>query len=195
MTVDEFLKQFSSESERIVNDIFEYIDYIKQKNRDYKSMREEHIPIRAYIRCKGVHGNAILELGGEAHDFDAKIISNDRVARYEEILEVTQALPEKEHVIRHALTGNGITTLKMHDLAIKQIESFPKPIIDAINKKNKKRYADNRILLVSVAGEYTFENDKLINQWIPIIRKETTLGDFLEIFLVETARYKIFKIH
>ena len=194
MTVQEFLEKFSAESQRIVNDIFEYIDYTKQKTRGYKSMREEHIPIRAYILRKAIPKKAILNLGGESHDFDAKIIWNDETERYEEILEVIQALPEKEYVIRHALV-DGIKTLEEYNISIKQIESFPQSIIDAINKKHKKIYADKRILLVSVAGEYTYEDDKLINQWIPIIRKKTILGNFLEIFLVETARYKIFKIH
>jgi len=42
-------------------------------------MREEHIPIRAYILRKEIPADAILTLGGEAHDFDAKIRINDSI--------------------------------------------------------------------------------------------------------------------
>jgi len=194
MTVQEFLDQFSAKSERIVNDIFKYRDYLKQRTRGYKSMREEHIPIRAYIRRKEVPVDATLELGGEAHDFDAKIITKDEHGTHEEILEVIQALPRGEHIVRHALV-NGTMTLDLREREMQQLQSFPQPIIDAINMKHEREYADKRILLVSVTGEHTYEDDELIGQWIPLIRENTVLGNFVEIFLVETARYKLFKLH
>lgn len=40
MIVREFLDQFSVEAERIVNDLAEFVDFIRQKNRSHKSMRE-----------------------------------------------------------------------------------------------------------------------------------------------------------
>lgn len=194
MTVQEFLDQFSAESQRIANDIFEYIDFLKQKKRCHKSMREEHIPIRAYVRRRAVPVDAILELGGEAHDFDARIITKNARGTHEEILEVVQALPKDEHIVRHMLV-DGTMNKEPRELEMKQLQSFPQPIIDAINKKHQRAYADKRVLLVSVTGEHTYEDDELISQWIPQIRANTVLGNFAEIFLVETARYKLFKLH
>lgn len=194
MTVQEFLDQFSAKSGRIVNDILEYIDFLQHKKREHKSMREEHSPIRAYIRRKNIPTNAELILGGEAYNFDAKIIQEDAQGVHEEILEVVQALPKDEHVVRHALV-NGEMNMELRKLEMKQLQSFPKPIIEAINKKHKRAYTDKRILLVSVSGDYTYEDDELINEWLPRIRAKTNLGNFSSIYLVEIARSKIFKIH
>ena len=113
---------------------------------------------------------------------------------HEEILEVVQALPKDEHVVRHALV-KGAMNMEQRELVMKQLQSFPQPIVEAINKKHKHAYADKRVLLVSVTGEHTYEDDKLINEWLPRIRAETILGNFSGIYLVETARYKIFQIH
>jgi hypothetical protein len=157
-------------------------------------MREEHIPIRAYVLRKGVPLDAILELGGEAHDFDAKIITSNEQGKQKEILEVVQALPKDEHIVRHSIV-NGTMNLERRILENKQLQSFPQPIIDAINNKHAHAYADKRVLLVSITGEHTYEDDELIEQWIPKIREKTILGNFTEIFLVETARYKLYKIY
>lgn len=77
----------------------------------------------------------------------------------------------------------------------RQIETFPQPIIDAIRTKHTKSYSDVRILLVAVAGEVTLEDDAIIERWLSEVRSKTVLGNFAEIYLVETARYLIFKIH
>lgn len=194
MTIQEFLDQLSADAERIANDIFEYIDFLKHTKREHKSMREEYIPIRAYVRRKEIPTDAILELGGEAYDFDAKIIVRDAQGAREEVLEVVQALPKNEHIVRHALV-KGAMNKELRELEMQQLRSFPQPIIDAINKKHKRAYADKRVLLVSVTGEHTYEDDALINEWIPYIKANTVLGNFAEIYLVETARYKLFKLH
>ena len=69
---------------------------------------------------------------------------------------------------------------------------FPKVIIDAIKKKHAKRYTDKRTLIVAVDGDYTGQNDAIIEGWLETIRKETSLGAFKEILLVEVARLKVF---
>jgi len=96
--------------------------------------------------------------------------------------------------VRHALVDGKMNT-DLRELEMRQLQSFPQPIIDAINKKHDRSYADKRILLVSVTGEHTFEDDELINRWISLIKENTVRGNFAEILLVETARYKLFKLH
>ncbi|WP_335915586.1 hypothetical protein [Shewanella algae] len=194
MKVKEFLENFSAQSQRIANDIFEYIDFLSHKKRDYKNIREEQIPLLAYIKCKKIPHDADMELGGEAHDFDAKFIYSLGNVRVTQTVEIVQALPMGEHEVRLALV-HGKMDVSMRLKEYEQLRSFPKPIIDAINKKHQKNYADKRVLLVSVIGEHTYEDDALIKSWIPEIRRNTFLGNFTEIFLAETARSVMFKIH
>lgn len=194
MKVREFLDNFSEESQRIVDDVLEYADFLLHKGKKHKTMREEHIPIRAYLRRKDIPMDSDIELGGEAHDFDAIVTYGDSGAEKKEIIEIVQAMPTEEYLIRRALV-HGEMNVEMRIKELNQFDSFPQPIIDAINKKHQKRYADKRILLVSVIGEHTFEDDVRVASWVPEIQRATELGNFSEIYLVETARYLIFKIH
>jgi hypothetical protein len=193
-SVQEFLDQFSATSERIANDLIEYLGFLKHSKREYKSIREEHIPIRAYLLREGIPLDAIIELGGEAHPFDAKIRLANVAEEDSIVLEVVQALPVNEHRVRHALV-KGRMDEELRELEKEQLQSFPLPIIEAIRKKHSRSYADKRVLLVSVTGEHTGEDDKLIEEWIQVTRQNTSLGKFVAIFLVETARYKLFKLH
>ncbi|WP_157774941.1 hypothetical protein [Melittangium boletus] len=194
MKVKEFLDRFNEESQRIVSDIFEYSKFILHKDRKYKTIREEHIPLRAYLVRKDISPDAEIELGGEAHDFDAMVTYGVAGAEQKEIIEVVQAVPAGEHIVRQALI-QGEMSVEMRIEESKQLNAFPWPIIDAIKKKHNKMYADKRVLLVSVTGEHTLEDDEIIESWIPDIQAATMLGNFSEIYLVETARYIIFKIH
>lgn len=194
MKVNDFFKICDNEAERIANDIFEYVDFILHKNRKYKAMGEEYIPLRAYLKRKNIPLDAGIELGGEAHDFDAIITYKESGEERIAIIEIVQALPVGEHLVRMAV-AKGKMDEKMRLEEWKQLGSFPQPIIDAINKKHEKMYADKRTLLVSVIGEHTFEDNELINGWIADVQTKTELGNFSEIYLVETARSLIFKVH
>lgn len=194
MTVQEFLDQFGAYSERLANDLQRFVDALKHRQRSDKAVREEHVPIRAYLRRKAVPLDGILKLGGEAHGFDAKVSYEVEGRRVECTLEVVQALAEDAHKVRHAI-ADGRMNAEMRLEECRQIETFPQPIIDAIWTKHTKSYSDVRILLVAVAGEVTLEDDAVIERWLSEVRSKTVLGNFAEIYLVETARYLIFKIH
>lgn len=194
MTVQEFLDQFSARSQLIVNNVLRFADFLKHKQRGEKSLREEHIPIRAYLRRKSIPLDGLIELGGEAYGFDAKVAYEVEGQVLECTLEVVQALANGAHKIRFAI-ANGRMNDEMRAEEWRQIETFPQPIIDAIKAKQAKSYSDTRILLVVVSGEVTQEDNRIIEQWLSDVRSKTVLGNFSEIYLVEAARYLIFKIH
>jgi hypothetical protein len=194
MTVQEFLDQFSEEAQAVVNDPLRFVDFLKHKHRGDKSTREERIPIRAYLRRKSVPPEGVIELGGEAHDFDAKVSYLNEGQTVECTLEVVQALAAGAHKVRLAIADNRMNDA-MRAEEWRQFETFPQPIIDAIKAKQDRFYSDTRVLLVSVAGEVTQEDDALIERWLGEVRANTVQGTFSEIYLVETARYLIFKIH
>jgi hypothetical protein len=194
VTVQDFLEQFSANSERIVNDPLRFVRFLRHKERGDKSKREEHIPIRAYLRRKPIPPDGVIELGGEAHDFDAKLSYEFDGRRVECTIEVVQALAKGAHKMRLAI-ADGQMNDEMGAEERRQFETFPQPVIDAIKAKQDKLYSDTRILLVAVVGEVTQEDDAIIERWLSELRSKTVLGAFSEIYLVETARYVIFKIH
>lgn len=67
-------------------------------------------------------------------------------------------------------------------------------IIEAIERKHSKRYADGRSLLVVFDGDYSFEEDRVVQGWVEEIRRRTHRGNFGEIRLVELARRKVFPV-
>ena len=71
---------------------------------------------------------------------------------------------------------------------------FPDAIVAAIHKKQKKNYADRRVLCVVVDGDYTEEDDTIIERWIGSIRTKVGRDPFTGIFLVERARRLAFPI-
>jgi hypothetical protein len=192
MTVAEFLTYHGTQAERICNDMFAYIDYSRsEKKRDYKYFREEHIPIYAFLRHFNVDQNAVLYLGGEKESWDARVVGPDDS---EKIIEITQAVARDTHLFRQESTRNLVLPLEARTQHQRVIDSFPTPIINAIAKKHEKKYAERRTLLVSVMGEYTHEDDFVIEEWIRTVRLASHVGNFNNIYLVELARRKLFQI-
>jgi hypothetical protein len=68
-------------------------------------------------------------------------------------------------------------------------------IVEAIEKKHGKGYADGRSLLVVFDGDYSFEEDRIVHGWLAEIRRRTHRGAFGEILLVELARRKVFPVY
>lgn len=208
MTINEFFDMINEEAVNRM-ELQRYADYVRQKSRLDKYLREEHLPILAVMRDKRLPGSGTIELGNETQDWDARINGTD-------LFEVVQALPEKEHEIRRSLVGDAKTTLEVSDpepgeptalpvtgvtaQMILQIQhandhlQFPRVIVEAIEMKHAKKYKDRRTLIVAVDGDYTGESDVVIDAWLPIIRQGTKLGAFNEILLVEVARLKVFKV-
>jgi len=209
MTIGKFKELIQTEAANRMG-LKAYVDYIKRASRNDKYLREEYPPILAVVRAQNLPDSDTIELGNETQPWDARVNGID-------VYEVIQALPEKEHEVRKAIVGDARTMVDVHNpepgqpnklpatgaaaqmiLLLEHANDhlqFPNVIVDAINKKHKKGYADNRTLIVAVDGDYTGEDDGVIEEWLDRIRTETTLGNFKEIFLVEVARLKVFRIH
>jgi len=184
MTVREFFKKLNGMAGARVS-LDTYADSIMHKTREDKFFREEYLPISAVLHYLKIPLSDQIELGNETEPWDALISGSY-------ILEITQALPKEEHKVRCKIpAGLDLNTFINHASDAKQ---FPGVIIDAINKKVQKGYADERILAVVVSGDYTMEDDGVINSWIPQIQAESSQGNFTEILLVERDRHKVFKI-
>ena len=208
MTVQEFREMIDAEAAKRM-DLAAFADYVKKKGRPDKYLKEEYLPMLAVIRHKGIPDTATIELGNEEEPWDARVNGAD-------LYEVIQALSENAHEIRKATAGEARTTLPIDDPAggkekrrpvtgvtaqmVLHIQhasdhlQFPKVIIDAIKKKHEKRYTDDRRLIVAVDGDYTAEDDGVIEGWLTAIRQQTDRGTFKEVLLVDLARLKTFKM-
>jgi hypothetical protein len=110
---------------------------------------------------------------------------------------VVQALPENshpefsqgEHQIRREIAAGGAKPATYWAHANDHLQ-FPNVIVNAIELKHNKKYNDHRSLIVVVDGDYTFEDDAVIEAWLPRIRERTHQGNFKEILLVERGRQK-----
>jgi len=155
------------------------------KKRDDKYFQEESLPIYAYVVENNIDPNLEIVRGREKYSWDARI-GNDI------ILEVVQALPPKAYMVRKGLSkGLCSTEIWYH---IQDEIYFPDVIVKSIQLKQKKIYPEKRILLVSVLGEYTYESDDRIFQWVSQIRRTTDRGQFAGIYLVDVSRLKIYSI-
>jgi hypothetical protein len=192
MTVKDFITHHDNVGERLCNDLPAYIDYWRsEKKRDYKYFREEHIPIYAFLQHFKVHQDAVLYLGSEKETWDARVVQPDES---EVIIEITQAVTPDNHLFRQQSTSTLVLPLEARTRHQRAIDSFPAPIVKAIAKKHGKKYAERRTLLISVMGEYTDEDDSVIDEWIREVRLVSHLGNFNDIYLVELARKKLFQI-
>ena len=166
-----------------------------QHEVEYKNLREEYIAIKSYILYSKMNQDNKIILGKETEPWDAKInLENGHLI----ILEVTQAIPKNEHMTRQSLStrGHGYQgfSLKLRTIHQEGMDSFPKPIIDAIEKKHRKKYPEPRILLVVVLAEFAYNSQFVLDEWLLEVRKKTTLGNFKEIWLVIDAK-KLYRIH
>jgi len=185
------------------------LDYASQKTRSDKYLREEYVPILAVLKHKCISDTETIELGDEKEEWDARVNGV-------ELYEIAQALPAEEHLMRKSVAGDSRTSMEVGNLKSGQLkkmeivgvaaqialllkhandhQQFPRVIIDAIQKKHERAYADKRSLFVAVSGDYSFEDDAVVEGWISEIRKATTLGNFIEIAIVEVERQKVFSV-
>lgn len=193
MKVADFLEEDRTAAQRFLNDLALFKELRDGMKREHKARREEYFALIGYIKRKPISPDLDMELGGEAHDFDAKFINKSKGAISEEVVEVVQALPSNEHKVRIARAKGRFTPQMLTD-DLDDLHSFPSPIIDAINRKHQKRYSDERTLLVSVRGDYTYESDQVIEGWMPEIRALTKLGGFTAIYIVEPDRPALYRV-
>ena len=176
----------------MANDVKEFSRFLKQEYRAYKFTREEDLPMLAFLRYYDIDPDAEIIPGREGAPIDFQIIHNDGSIME---IEVTQAVPLAAYRYRHAMADFPFK-LPLHQRTLHQIakDQFPKPIIEAINRKHENNYQNNPILLVSIQGDYTDEDDAIIEKWIPWIREKSHLKRFSHIFLIELARRKVFQL-
>ena len=192
MTVATFFEKLTKGANLICNPL-SIANFILESERRYKYWRTEWLGIKAYLRWLGCSDEDTIELGFEVERWDARI---RRQKKPDIVIEVTQALPAKAHRIRHAIVAQGglPPNFELRTFHQKCIDSFPDPIINAIADKHKRLYTKGTILLVTVLGEYTGEDDAVINAWIEDVRMRTHIGQFSAIHLVEIARSRVFTI-
>lgn len=163
-----------------------YGSYLRHDTRDDKYLREEHLPLLAVIDFKLIPDTNMIEIGNEKEPWDACINGSD-------IYEIVQALPAKEFEVRRAIASGGQSPAMYFQHAADHLQ-FPRVIIDMIAKKQRKEYSDNRSLVIVFGGDYSGEDDDVIEGWIREVRRETTRGDFKEILLVELDRMRVFTL-
>lgn len=192
MKVVTFLEKLSEGASLICNPL-SIADFILESDRHYKYWRTEWLGIKAYLSWLGYSDEDTIELGFEIGRLDARV---RRENKPDILIEVTQALPKNAHIVRHAIVRHGglPPDFRLRTLHQKGVDAFPDPIISAVADKHEKVYPTGTTLLVTVLGEYTGEDDAVINAWIEDVRLRIQVGKFSAIYLIEIARSRIFKI-
>ncbi|WP_172459681.1 hypothetical protein [Komagataeibacter rhaeticus] len=109
-------------------------------------------------------------------------------------IEVSRAAPDDDHVYRRMLSDGGYRTIADQYFHAISLQKVPDIIVERINKKLLKEYPKGTVLLISVSGDATYEDDDVVQGWLPKIRRSVKLGSFSAIYIVEEARSKLFKI-
>jgi hypothetical protein len=185
MTIDEFRQWITNKAQARLG-LVEYAAYLKQETREDKSLREEYLAILTVIDYKAMPGNQQIDLDNDSNRPDATIGG-------ENFFEVTQALPKKDHEIRHEVASGGADLVTYYRHSADHLQ-FPQAIINAIEKKHLMRYPESRSLIIVMGGDYSSEKDDIIDGWVQQIRNFTTRGTFREILLVELDRRKVFPL-
>jgi hypothetical protein len=209
MTIQEFHEKITAMAMARMG-LQPYCDYLQHKTREDKYLREEYLAIQAVVRHRAYPGETEIELGDEKKPWDARIGGTD-------LLEIVQALPADEHVIRKAVAGGQakimvpvpnpepgepvelpvtgpLARFLIHAEHAYDHFQFPRVIIEAIEKKHAKQYTDERTLVVVFDGDYSREEDRVVRGWVDEVRQRTHRGVFKEVLLVELARRKVFPL-
>ena len=182
-------RRFSSFCERTVNEWLDgrFSDYIRHKNQFDKEIHEEWIAILALLRHLNISDDTSLCLGGKKERWDASVGDSF-------FIEVSRAAPEDDHKFRQMMADGGFKTIIdmwRHALSQQKVCNI---IIERIKAKLKKDYPEGTILLISISGDATNEDDDVVEGWLPRIRESVSLGGFSSIYIVEEARRKPFQI-
>jgi hypothetical protein len=187
MKVGQFKERYRAFGQNIVQDILSFSEFLFQKTEESKWIREELTPIYAYVKGVSVPDAHTICFGQKREQWDACINGN-------KFIEVTQVLPMNAHEERQAIATTGLTLTQMKAHRFDHLQ-IPNVAINQIKEKQKKNYPLNTTLLLNVLGEYSGEDDAVIEVWIKKIRRQTSRGLFSDIFLVEAARLKLFQIY
>ena len=150
-----------------------------------KLLREELLPSLYFIKHQKIADSAVLQFGLEADNFDLKIVDDSQIL----IVEITWAVPLGDFELLSWSEQRGIGNFPMRNLAkIKSmIDSLPARIAKAIEDKHDKNYPDQRILLVVIPVEYTYQGEiTFIKEMLKEVRNLVTGGkrNFDEVLLL-----------
>lgn len=158
-----------------------------------KRLREEYVPLWHLLRHWGWPQTS-FGLGGESDRWDARI--EDRA------IEVTVALPDREHETRGgrldkrlfskeelAEAGDNLEELRRSPWAVRQLHAwdslqFPQRLVDAVERKLKKGYGDERVLVVSVEDCYSLGDAAVEEEWVRSVRQSCDMDAFSAVYLV-----------
>ncbi|MCH2559499.1 MAG: hypothetical protein MK005_19670 [Alcanivorax sp.] len=157
--------------------------YFSNKFRGNKYLREEFVPLLGFIRARKISGEAYIKLGVQDENYDAKIVDNEE----ELIIEITLGAPKYDYLYLTATKSNGASVLPLKVLAHlkKEMDSLAGRIILSIEKKHNKNYEDERLLLVVVQSEYTYQNEAIVvDEVLREVRGSISRGNFKEIVLM-----------
>jgi hypothetical protein len=185
MTIAQFRQQITDMAQARMSPEA-YCSYLRHATREDKYLREEHLPVLAVIDYKAIPDTERIELGNEKEPWDARIGGCD-------LYEVVQALPKDEHQVRREIASGGQSPVTYLTHAADHLR-FPGVIVEMVQQKHEKGYTDCRSLVIVFGGDYSGEDDEVIQSWIQQVREQTTRGTFKEILLVELDRRKVFPL-
>lgn len=165
---------------------FSYIQlshFTYEANSDYKIIREEFHFLKHYLQKIVKDENAIINLGKKIEKWDAKV--ND------EIVEITIAVYDKEHIIRRLLSDNYSLPLYYQTIDELGKDLILNIILETINKKIKKNYDDNRTLLVATEKEF-FEYFELCDDVFGMNTVSKAINYLQDSFINQTSFSKIY---
>ncbi|WP_368195659.1 hypothetical protein [Aeromonas sp. R2-2] len=194
LSIEDFVDYVNDSVEKIFYDNpLHAAKFILQDEREYKYLREEYVPLKAYILMNG-YSDGVVKLGKEVEPWDA-IISHDGLC---EVIEITQALPDFEHLTRKELASKmfGVKGMSLLSRSRQQaaLDYFPRYIINAINYKHQKRYDEPRVLLVCILFEFLQDDNELLDSALKYVKENTNIGNFKSIYLVIDGKICI-KLH
>lgn len=177
-TVQEFSKDISSICAKLWNNLGAISELTYESTGEYKEFREELYVIYNYIRYYVTDINTKIVLGRKKATWDAKI--------GDDIIEVTLAVYENEHSIRKSMLNFGLSGLSLKEKTIDYLgkDSIISIVLDAIQRKIKKHYKDNRILIVATEGEFFEYFYDYMDRVIEFLKAEISMQDeFSKIYL------------
>ena len=153
-----------------------------------KMYREECLPLYAVLKYLVVPDDVAIELGNETQTWDARL-GDGRV------IEVTKAFPGGQAgAIYDQQLRAGKASAGQHWERSKDHLLFPDAIKQALEAKQAKAYGDGRILVVAFDGDYSFEEDSVVQGWVETLSAQCGKGDFSQVLLAEVGRNKAFRL-
>ena len=183
LKIENFINYVDDYIIKVSNNLEYSLNFLLQPNEKFKNLREEYFIINEFIKFRKIDKNKNIYLGKKSENWDAKINYNNENL----IIEVTQAIPDNEHLTRRVLAQN-MYGLKCFSLNLRQIyqdglNSFPNKIVEVINKKHEKNYNDNRILIVGILNEFAYDEADIMDYWIEYLEQNTEKRNFKEIWI------------